>query len=75
MDILTSGYGELEVESFVKFFVEEKVKFKLTLFIIPFFLKLCSVNMISTFYLKLIHENFIDLKSQYPDKSVRFQCF
>ena len=22
MDILTSGYGELEVESFVKFFVE-----------------------------------------------------
>ena len=31
--------------------------------------------MISTFDLKLIHEIFIDLKSQYPDKSVRFQYF
>ena len=31
--------------------------------------------MISTFDLKLIHETFIDLKSQYPDKSVRFQYF
>ena len=31
--------------------------------------------MISTFDLKLIHENFIDLKSQYPDKSVSFQYF
>ena len=31
--------------------------------------------MISTFDLKLIHEIFIDLKLQYPDKSVRFQYF
>ena len=31
--------------------------------------------MISTFDLKLIHEIFIDLKSQYPDKSARFQYF
>ena len=31
--------------------------------------------MISTFDLKLIHEIFIDLKSHYPDKSVRFQYF
>ena len=31
--------------------------------------------MISIFDLKLIHEVFIDLKLQYPDKSVRFQCF
>ena len=29
--------------------------------------------MISNFVLKLIHEVFIDLKSQYPDKSVRYQ--
>ena len=29
--------------------------------------------MISTFDLKLIHEIFIDLKSQYQDKLVRFQ--
>ena len=31
--------------------------------------------MISIFDLKLIHEIFIDLKSQYPDKSVKFQYF
>ena len=31
--------------------------------------------MISTFDSKLILEIFIDLKSQYPDKSVRFQSF
>ena len=31
--------------------------------------------MISNFDLKLIHETFIDLKLQYPDKSVRFQYF
>ena len=34
-----------------------------------------SVNTISAFDLKLIHEIFIDLKSEYPDKSVRSQYF
>ena len=39
MDILTSGYGKLDVDTdvlFVKFVVEEKVKFSLILFVIPF---------------------------------------
>ena len=31
--------------------------------------------MISTFDLNLIHEIFNDIKTQYPDKSVRFQQF
>ena len=31
--------------------------------------------MISTFDLEFIHENFNDIKTQYPDKSVRFQYF
>ena len=33
------------------------------------------MNPISTFDLKLIHKILIDFKSQYPDKSVRFQYF
>ena len=31
--------------------------------------------MISTFDFKLIHEIFKDIKTQYPDKPVRFQYF
>ena len=41
MDILTSGYGKLDVDTdvlFVKFFVEEKIKFQLILFMILFLL-------------------------------------
>ena len=34
-----------------------------------------SIDMISTFDLKLIHEILRDIKTQYPDKSVRFQYF
>ena len=36
---------------------------------------LCSVNMVSIFDLKLKNETFTDIKSRYPDKSVRFQYF
>ena len=36
---------------------------------------LSSVDMISTFDLKLIHEIFNYIKTQYPDKSVKFQYF
>ena len=32
---------------------------------------LYSVDMISTFNMKHIQEIFIDIKAQYPDKSVR----
>ena len=34
-----------------------------------------SVDMISTFDIKLVHETFNDIRSQYTDKSVRFQFF
>ena len=36
---------------------------------------LSSVDMISTFDLKLIQEIFNNIKTQYPEKLVRFQYF
>ena len=78
MDILTSGYGKLDVDNdvlFGKFFLEEKIKFQLILFNFIFFIMVSSVDIISTFDIKLVHETFNNIRSQYPDKSVRFQFF
>ena len=36
---------------------------------------LSSINMISTFDLKLIQEIFNNIKTQYPENLVRFQYF